>query len=463
MPTDHQPDPAYTYYKLGQALAHEKRWQEAIAQYRKALELNPNLSDARRGLEALLQKSSTPSAPAQKQPQAAFMPEKTPEGQQYRQQCQYYARNKQWQEAGQVLQKLLEVEPSFEAYRDLARVYQYLNQTEEATKTWYQAFQFNPKQPTAQQHLQLGNTFAKQKQWEPAIHCYQWAIERDPNLVLAHRNLGMAFARQEKWSEAVAACRRAIALNDQSALVYQELAVALERQEQWEEAIASYEQAIKRQPDDLSLVEPLLNLLEKRQDWEQLETVCRQGIEQDSQIARFHHLLGDALLHTERYEEAVAAYHNAISLNANFSWSHHNLGDALFKLERWEEAIEAYRSAIALKDDFAWSYYHLGGAALELERWEEALEGLQQAVQLDEELPAVEELLGDALRMRAKADLKKAVDYYRSAIAKNPDHEKLYHKALDAKPDDSDLYHQLATLLENKGNHQAAYIINNFV
>jgi tetratricopeptide (TPR) repeat protein len=36
--------------------ADESRWQEAVALYREALELNPNLPEAQQGLDALLEK-----------------------------------------------------------------------------------------------------------------------------------------------------------------------------------------------------------------------------------------------------------------------------------------------------------------------------------------------------------------------------------------------------------------------
>ncbi|MDR9402983.1 MAG: tetratricopeptide repeat protein [Halothece sp. Uz-M2-17] len=448
-----QVSPALSRYKLGKALADKGRWQEAITYYRQALELDPNLSEARQALEKVLAKTQASSA---QNIQSPAIPEKTPEGRKYRQQSQYYARQKQWQAAAQELEKLIQVEPSFEAYRDLGRVHTYLKQPAKAAQSWYQAFTLDPEKATTEEYIKLGNTLFQQEQWEQAIHCYQQVLKRDPNSFTANRSLGATFARQGKWEEAITAYHSAIALNPESAVIHKELGIALEHQERWEEAIASYRQAITLEPNDLASAQQLLNLLEKRQDWQELEAVCRQGIEQHPKIARFHHLLGDALLKLERWEEAAEAYHSAISRDANFSWSYNNLGDALLKLERWEDAAEAYRNAIALKDDFVWSYYNLGRAALAMERWEEALKVLQQAVQLNQELPAVEELLGDTLRMRAKADLKKAVDYYRSAITKNPDYEKLYHKALDAKPDDADLYLQLANVLSRQGREDGA-------
>ncbi|AFZ43433.1 Tetratricopeptide TPR_1 repeat-containing protein [Halothece sp. PCC 7418] len=341
--------PAQSCYKLGKALAQKGRWLDAIAQYEKALAFDPNHQQARQQLEAIQNKRQT---------NTAFIPERTPEGRRHRQQSQYYAQQKQWEAAAEELQALIKVEPTFEAYRDLARVYHYLQKPTLAAQYWYEALVLKPDQANAQEHLQLGNTLAQQEEWEQAITCYQRAIERDPQLFEAHRNLAAGFAQQQQWEQAVIAYQKALAINSDSAAVYQELGTVLEEQ------------------------------------------------------------------------------------------------------ENWEAAAEAYRCAIARENDLVWSYYRLGKIALHLQHWQEAVAALQNAIQLQEDLPNIQVLLADGLRMRARADLEKAVEYYHCAIALNPDDEELYHKALDAKPDDSNLYQQLATLLEKKGNHQAAQIFH---
>jgi len=457
-----QISPAQSRYKLGQALAQKGRWEEAIARYRKALELDPSLTQAQQALDqALVQtENKSQTAASSQKSNGNLIPEQTAQGQKYRKRSQQYARQKQWQQAARELQQVIQVEPSFEAYRDLARVHNYLQQPTEATYYWYQAVCLAPERVAIEEHIKLGNTLAQQEKWEEAASCYRQILERDASLFQVTQNLAVVLARQEKWEEAAKAYREAIQLNSESAEAYQGLAIALEYQEKWEEAMEAYQQAIALQPETAWVGERLATLLEQQQDWETLEAVCRQGIEHHPNTARFHHLLGDALSKFERWEEAVEAYRQAIALDSEFSWSHNNLGDALLQLERWEEAAQAYRSAIALKDDFVWSYYHLGKAALNLEHWQEAIEALQQALTLQEDLPGVEELLADALRLRAKADLEKSVEHYRRAINQNPDYEKLYHKALDAKPDDIDLYKKLAELLEKKENQQGALLFH---
>jgi len=455
-----QISPAQSRYKLGQALAQKGRWEEAIAYYRKALELDPSLTQAQQALDQALAQSKTasqsgPNATSHKS-NGNLIPEQTAEGQQYRKRSQQYAQQGKWQEAAHELQQLVQVEPSFEGYRDLGRVQNRLQQPAEATQSWYQAVSLAPDRATAEEHGKLGDSLAQQQQWEAAATCYRRALEGNPNWFQVRFNLAKVLAGQEQWEDAIAAYREAIQLNSESAEAYQGLAIALEYQEKWEEAMEAYRQAMALQPETAWVGERLATLLEQQQDWEMLEAVCRQGIEHHPNAARFHHLLGDALSKFERWEEAVEAYRQAIALDSEFSWSHNNLGDALLQLERWEEAAEAYRSAIALKDDFVWSYYHLGKAALNLEHWQEAIEALQQALTLQDDLPGVEELLADALRLRAKADLEKSVEHYRRAIAENPDYEKLYHKALDAKPDDADLYVQLGNVLSRHGKQDGA-------
>ena len=447
---------ALTRYKLGQSLAKQGRWEAAIAQYQKALELDPNLSEAQAALDQALAQSETTAqtaiVPSTNTSDGNLIPEQTPEGRRLRKQCQQYARQGQWEEAANTLQQLITVEPSFEAYRDLGRVQARLKQPLASAQCWYQAFSLKPEKPSAKEHLQLGNTFAKQEQWEKAIACYNWALERDPKLFEAHRNLGAVFARQEKWGDAVAAYRKALALNSDSAIVHKELARALEHQEDWGAAIAAYWEAMIQDPQDLSVSEQLLKLLAKQQDWYKLEEVCRQGIAVHPRIAKFHHWLGNALLKQQREEEAVAAYQEAISLDPEFFWSHNNLGDTLLKLQRWEEAAAAYRSAIFINQDLAWTHYNLGEALIQLHRWQEAARAYRKAKSLDSHLPRINQKIGDTLRQKQQINFnsEKEEPNGNQEITEPPHpHLEKYYRALQASPNQIEDSSQVTQVYEN--------------
>jgi len=435
---------ALTRYKLGQSLAKQGRWEAAIAQYQQALESDPNLSEAQAALDqALAQKETTAQTaivPSTNTSNGNLIPEKTPEGRRLRKQCQQYARQEQWEEAANTLQQLITAEPSFEAYRDLGRVQARLKQPLTSAQCWYQAFSLKPEKPSAKEHLQLGNTFAKQEQWEKAIACYNWALERDPKLFEAHRNLGAVFARQEKWRDAVAAYRKALALNSDSAIVHKELARALEHQEDWGAAIAAYWEAMIQDPQDLSVSEQLLKLLAKQQDWYKLEEVCRQGIAVHPRIAKFHHWLGNALLRQQREEEAVAAYQEAISLDPEFFWSHNNLGDTLLKLQRWEEAVAAYRSAIALNPNDLSLYNSLGDILHKQGQFDEAIALYEEAIHLEPD---------KAWFYLKIAELHKQLSNNEKAL-------KLYEKATEVEPKNLNSFINLILLLRQENQLEQA-------
>jgi len=369
---------AQTHYQMGQALAKKGRSNDAIARYRKALELDPSLTQAQQALDELLAQGeaiSQTTAPLEdsnrnngnlrskqttkgqslqsENSNGNLVPEQTAEGQTYRKRSQQYAQQGQWQQAARELQQLIQVEPSFEAYRDLGRVQSYLQQPAEAANSWYQAVSIAPERLDAEEVGKLGNTLVQQKQYEAAATCYRQALERYPNWFQVGFNLATALARQEQWEEAIAAYRNAIEINSQSAKAHQGLAMALERQELWEDAIASYRQAMSLQPEEQWVGERLVTLLEHQQDWEQLEIVCRQGIEHHPDVSRFHHVLGNALLKLGRWEEAAQAYRSAIALEPNFSWSHNSLGDALSSLQYWQEARQSYQNAKNLNPNLA--------------------------------------------------------------------------------------------------------------
>ncbi len=421
--------PALTHYKLGQSLAKQGRWEEAIAQYQKALELDPSLDVAHQELQVALAKTKiTPADPQKMLPSKGLSSDShSDEVADYWAKAQAFAKKGQLEAVINQLQEVIKRQPSYEAYRELSRTQSRLKQPAESAESLYQALSLNPEKATAQQHFQLGNTFAKQDDWEKAVTCYRRAVNQDFNFFPAYRNLASILARQRDWPSAIAAYREAIAINPDSAVIHKELAVALTQEQQWTEAIKAYRQAMLQQPKDSWVNEQLFRLLEKQEDWLQLETVCREGIQREPKESKFYHFLGKALSQLERWEDAIAAYRNAIALESGFFWSHQNLGEAFSQLERWEDAIAAYRNAIAINDTWAWSHYHLGEALLQLCRWQEAARTYRKAKSLDPNLPKINQKIGEALRQKQQITQQ----------TPHPQHLDKYYQALQANSDEA--------------------------
>ncbi|MCT7964993.1 tetratricopeptide repeat protein [Laspinema sp. D1] len=499
---------------LGNALVQQREMTRAIACYRYALELNPNLVGVYHNLEEALKRQG-------KVEEAAIYGRKAVElgmnSGEFRQDAsprngrktgrdawgedaealvhlgEYYYQKGQFVEAIAACEKAVSVQPNLAvAYKILGNARLALRQLEAAQQCYLKALEIQPD--FAEVYGNLGTVLAQQQNWEKAILAYQKALELQPTFAGAYRNLAKVLERvgkaqeaaicryralsleplemtaedcvklgnsliiQGKSEEAIACYQRAVELNPQLSPAYHNLGEIFSNQQQWEAAVTAYRQAIEVKAENGRSHYGLAKALVELERWEAAATAYQQAIQLKVTSAEIYHQLGDALQKLQRWEEAATAYRQAIALNPDHSWSHNNLGDVLTKLQQWEEAVVAYRRAIALNPEFHWSHYNLGEALSQLEQWDEAVRAYQQAVKLQPDLPWISEKLGDALRERAMLDLAAALGCYRQAIKEHPEDLQNYHKALEIQPDDAEIYVQLANGLAKQGNSNGAIV-----
>lgn len=499
---------------LGNALVQQREMTRAIACYRYALELNPNLVGIYHNLEEALRRQGKVEEAAIYGRKAVELGMKQGEfGQDASQRNgrkmgsyawdedaealvhlgEYYYQKGKFAEAIAACEKAVSLQPNLAlAYKILGNARLALRELGAAQQCDLKALEIQPD--LAEVYGNLGTVLAQQQNWERAILAYQKALELQPTFAGAYRNLAKVLERvgkvqeaaicryralsleplemtaedclklgnsliiQGKSEEAIACYQRAVELDPRLSPAYHNLGEIFSNQQEWEAAITAYRQAIAVKAENGRSHYGLAKALVELERLEEAVKAYQQAIQLKVTSAEIYHQLGDALGKLQRWEEAAAAYREAIALNADHSWSHHNLGDALTKLQQWEDAVVAYRRAIRLNPEFHWTYYNLGEALAKLQQWDEAVPAYQQAVKLHSDLPWISQKLGDALRQRAMSDLAAALGYYRQAIKEHPEDLQNYHKALEIQPDDAELYVQLANGLAKQGNSDGAIV-----
>lgn len=194
--------------------------QEAIAAYRRTIELNPSFHQAHKSLgEALTRWGKA------------------------------LAQRGQLDEAIDSYQQAVSI-----CHHNLAEVHynkgSALSQQghwDEAIKSYQEAIALQPDGVDA--HLALGNAWLNQKQLAKAIDSYKMAIELRPESVEAHNGLGNAWSNQNQLAEAIDSYKMAIALQPEAAYAYFAVALALGKQDKLQEAIENYKKAIELQPN----------------------------------------------------------------------------------------------------------------------------------------------------------------------------------------------------------------------
>ena len=283
-----KPDYAEAHNNLGNALKDQGKLDEAVACYRRALELKPDYAEAHNNLGNALKEQG------------------------------------KLDEAVACYRRALELKPDYaEAHNNLGDALKDQGKLDEAVACYRRALELKPDY--AEAHNNLGNALKDQGKLDEAVACYRRALELKPDYAEAHNNLGIALKEQGKLDEAVACYRRALELKPDYAEAHNNLGVAFKDQGKLDEAIACYRRALELKPD----------------------------------YAEAHNNLGNALKDQGKLDEAVACYRRALELKPDYAEAHGNLGNALEEMGDLQGAEDCFRAALRHDPRFAFAHYKL--------------------------------------------------------------------------------------------------------
>ncbi|MEL6439222.1 MAG: tetratricopeptide repeat protein [Cyanobacteria bacterium J06621_8] len=439
------------YRQQGQILEQQGRIQEALAQYTKAAELEPqnkeiyqklvrlcehlgNWSDAANYCRIILELStgadnSSPSSLAVERTVATKLPPREMGG--VKEATTHYhlgdrsVKQQDWNQAIKHFQRAIALEPKMvQAHLSLARALTQSGQQEAATKSWLQGISLDAAAVTAPEYLALGDSLVSSEEYTTAVSCYRRAIKQQPDLIPAYLAWG----------------------------------ALLTRLGQVEQAIACYIEGLKQQPHP-QLYFSLGSLYQVQEKWAQAKICYQKATQADATYGEAYHQLGEVLSHQEQWAQAVQVYRQAIGINPDFSWSYNNLGYALIQLEQWEESIPVYQQAVQLNPDFPWAHYNLAEAHEHLSQWSPAISSYQRAVALQPDLPQAQQKLGEALYRCSEERRQQAIQHFLLAIKQDPDNPEVYHRALAIDKHNINLYLKLGGILVDQGQSDQAIAI----
>jgi tetratricopeptide (TPR) repeat protein len=230
----------------GGEYAEQGEYDEAIAEFQAAIELEPNNPDAHRNL-------GTAYGEQGKWEEAAAAYEKAIEldpdfGEAYGDLVWPYVELGRLQEAIAAGEKGIELAPNYAmAYNNLGVVYGAQGDLDRAVTLLRQAIQVDPD--CADAHYNLGFAYESLGQAEEAIAEYQEAIRADADYTNAYENLGSVYARLGQLDEAIAWWKKTLEIEPDRASTHQNLGMAYAEQGKAEEAIVEFETYLQLQPN----------------------------------------------------------------------------------------------------------------------------------------------------------------------------------------------------------------------
>lgn len=334
---------AETYFFLN-------RYEDAIADYNEAIQLNPkhSLSYLNRGV--------------------------------------VYATNEEHEKAiadyieGMRL-KPLEPELAADVYTNMGVAYFSLGKSEEAIKNYTQATQLDPND-----FLAFFNRCIAYKdigQEKEAIADCDRAIELDPDDPDTYINRGVAYDDLGSYKEAIADYGKAIELDPNSALAYYNRGNTYFSLGQYADSITDYTQAIKFDPEDPAAYRNRGDAYTYLQQYELAIADYSSALKLDPEVAITYFKRGDRYLDLGKYEEAIKDYDNGIQRDDRDVDAYYNRGVAYFSLGQYEKALADFTRALELNPKEVDAYYNRGSTYVTLGQYEDAIADFTMVINLD--------------------------------------------------------------------------------
>ena len=376
---------------LGVALRELGRTDEAIAAFRRAVELDPGFSGGHFNLGLALERDGLDDL------------------------------------AILSLQKAVETNRRFaDASLALGRVLMANDRPEEALDWLERAMSFVPNH--ADLHFSIGNALTALDRLQQAVESFQTATRLKPDAPELHNNLGVAFQQLERWGDAEESFKRALAIDPHNIDASYNLAGLRERKEDGDTALTDLRRILELQPDNVDVLTTLGLCLEKRERFEE----AAQCLESAATLApeRVDILCSLGRIAANDDPAAGQAWcERALQIDADNTAAWNTLGNIHEGQSQHAEAEDCFRSALTIDPEDAIACYNLGNLYKDQWRLEDALDHYDRAIELKPDFQQAHLNRGVVLKYEGR--LEDAVEAYSQPLAFDPDNVELrFHRSL---------------------------------
>ncbi|MDH5693203.1 MAG: tetratricopeptide repeat protein [Gammaproteobacteria bacterium] len=245
------PDDSKNFFLLGKAAYGEKRFEEAIAQYNKAISLKPDsYPEAHLNIGLAYAKLGQIKEAKNQYNKAIRLKNAYPKA--WYNLGLLYKKEDNLIQAKKCLLKATEQDNNYEqAWFNLALVYTKANDISKAISAYKEAIRISPRYNAAK--LNLAVRYSKQGDTTNAIKLYREVLADDPSYTSAWINLGVSFLKTKQFKEAENAFSQAISLDPENTKALSNKANALTQMGEFSSAKVVLQTAIDLDVKDVSL------------------------------------------------------------------------------------------------------------------------------------------------------------------------------------------------------------------
>lgn len=351
-------DLAVVYQNRGAGHYTRHEDDEAIADYARAIALDPNYAPAYRNRgRALGRKGELNAAIADFDEALRLTPTAA---------VVYNDRGMAWRMKGDLDRAFKDFDAAIRldanlaaAYRNRGYAWELKDDFDRAIADYDDAIRLNPKDAIA--YNNRGHSWQHKNDLDRAIADFTGAIQADPKYALAYRNRGLAYNRKSAFDPAIADLDQAIKLNPK------DIAALVERGNSWkgkhdtDRAMADYESAIRIDPDgNASALRSHGQAFEAKGDIDRAVADYSEAIRIAPQEAIGYFMRAFALSRKGAIDNSLADYNETIRLNPSDATAFSNRGILWNKKGEVDRAIADFSDAIRLDPGYSAAFARRG-------------------------------------------------------------------------------------------------------
>lgn len=337
------------YRDNGKSYFIKKQYDQAIAKFQKAIEIDPKFKEAHLDLVKTYLKLGdleTAEREAKKVLRVDF----------------------NYEPASKLLVKIKE------KHKEQGNEHQNRKAYAEAVKSYQQAISIDPKFKDA--YNDLGMVYRKMEEYSNAISAYKQAIKIDESCHVAHTGLGIVYYEKSEYAEAVSSLKRAIAIKSDYQKAYYNLARTYFKMENLPDASETVLEATRLDVND----QGTLNLLKEIQD---------VYLEQGHDYFRISNL-DAAELSAKKALKLNSNYQPAIDFLENIKQEYCKRGLTYLKKSEWKSAKKSVKKVLNIDQNYQPAYgllkqvyYEEGVIHIKNSRYEKGINKLQKASEIN--------------------------------------------------------------------------------
>ncbi len=435
---------AKIYTALGYTHEQQKDYKQAIAAYRKAVELDKDNLEAMRGLAQTLMSDNQSDAALEQY--RAIVDADPHDAQSYMRIAEIHRRAGRFDQALEALKKAeAEVQDSQEVPYNIAVIYQAQGKYDQAAQVLQQLLQKGEKADNSYSAGErnnravflerLGSLYRESGKTQMAVETFRRMLALgDDSVSRGYQQIIETYRDAKQYADATAAAQEAVAKLPKDRTLKLMLAAQLADSGQVEKGLSLAQSELKNTPEDREVYIALAQIYSRLKRWPEAEAAITKADSLSSKPDEKEYVLfvgGSIYERQKKYDKAEDMFRRVLASDANNAVALNYLGYMLAdRGVRLEEALGYIKKAVQLDpqngaylDSLGWAYFKLGNYVL-------AEENLRKAAERTNNDPTILDHLGD---LYLKTDrLKLAAAYWERALQE-------YNRTVAAEVDNDDV------------------------